>query len=305
VSNDWDDTVAALPGALESELRRGRAYLVVVRGTHVGRIYPVIEPDMVIGRGVGSDLQLEDDGVSRFHCKLRHEGLDIILEDLGSRNGTYRNGERVGPGTPALEEGDRLQIGTTSVLRFTYEEADVESSATPVPSDPNSSIDPLTGTHSRRYFVDQLQDEVAAALKRGSPLSLLLIDIDRFTDIGTERGQPFADQLTIRLAGHIRDSSRKGDIVARLAGAEFGLLSHSASPGDTFMMAERLRKSSSGVLTPADAPRPITLSIAIAALHELRIRGANDLLIAAGTALHRARAQGGDVVMLCTQDLLR
>lgn len=304
MNNDWDDTVAALPGAIESELRQGRAYLVVVRGSHVGEIYPVLQNDMVIGRGVGADLRLDDDGVSRFHCKLRRTDDGIMIEDLNSRNGTYCNGARIVPGSPALAEGDRLQIGTTIVLRFTYEEAD-DAESTPAPDNQIEVTDPLTGAHSRRYFVDRLQDEVGSALKRGSPLSLVLIQIDRFPEIVATHGQNFADQVTVKLATHIRDNIRKGDVLARLGGGEFCLMSHSASPGDTFMLAERLRKSSTKVISPAEAPQRITLSIAVAALHELKIGGGNDLLIAAGTALHRARSQGGDLVVLCTQELLR
>jgi len=304
VNNNWDDTVAALPGEIESELRQGRAYLVVVRGSHVGEIYPVLQTDMVIGRGVGADLRLDDDGVSRFHCKLRRTDDGIVIEDLASRNGTYCNGTRVVPGAPVLAEGDRLQIGTTIVLRFTYEEAD-DSEAPPEPDSQVEVTDPLTGTHSRRYFVDLLQNEVGAALKRGSPLSLVLIQIDRYTDLCATHGQAYVDQVTIRLAAHIRDNIRKVDVLARIGGGEFSLMSHAASPGDTFMLAERLRKSSAKVLAPADAPQRITLSIAVAALHELKISGGNDLLIAAGTGLHRARIQGGDLVVLCTQELLR
>ncbi len=304
VTNDWDDTVAALPVPLDAAAGRGRAYLVVVRGSNVGEIYPVLAPDMVIGRAPGADLRLNDEGVSRFHCRLRHEGAGIVIEDLASRNGTFCNGDRVKAGMRALIEGDRLQIGTTSVLRFTYEET-VDAVAPP-PEAQAGVRDPLTGTFSGRYFVDRLQGEVEFALRHRSPLSLLLLHIDRFADLSATRGQGFIDQLVTGLANHILDNIREEDIVARFTGGEFGLMSRSASPGDTFMLAERLRSSSSGLsIQTTEGAHKITLSLAVAAVSELRIETANDLLIAANTALHRARSQGGDRVVLCTQDLLR
>ena len=152
--NDWDDT-ALVPGTMEPA-RQGRAYLVVVRGSNVGEIYLVAGPELVIGRATGADLRLNDEGVSRFHCKLRHQPEGIVVEDLDSRNGTFCNGVRIVPGMPPLAEGDRLQIGTTSVLRFTYEET-VESAT---PPEDQSTRDSLTNTYTRRYFVDRLQTEV-------------------------------------------------------------------------------------------------------------------------------------------------
>ncbi|MDB4961856.1 MAG: hypothetical protein JWP01_1855 [Myxococcales bacterium] len=306
MNDDWDDTVAALPGTIDlEEPRQGRAYVVVVRGAKVGQIHPVSSPDMVIGRAAGADLVLEDEGVSRFHCRLRHTPGGVVVDDMNSRNGTYRNGEKVVSGMAPLEEGDRLQIGTTTVLRFTYEET-ADAGETPSPDAHESVRDTLTGMYSRRYFVDRLQVEVAYALEHRSPLSLLLIHIDRFADICASQGQPFGDQLTTSLANHIVEKIHKEDIVARLAAGSFAMMARSASPGDTFMLAERLRSSTAGLTVPgATGPERITLSLAVGSVSELRIESANDLMTAAGTALHRARSQGGDRVVLCTQDLLR
>ncbi|MBA3455604.1 MAG: GGDEF domain-containing protein [Deltaproteobacteria bacterium] len=305
MDDDWDDTVAALPGTIDLGPRYGRAYLVVVRGAAIGRVYPLLEGDIVIGRASGADLQLEDEGVSRFHCRLRRNDSGIMVDDLNSRNGTYCNGEKVIPGMPPLAEGDRLQIGTTTVLRFTFDEA-ADAGETPSPDAHVSPRDALTGMYSRRYFIDRLQVEVAAALKDKGPLSLVLIHVDRFADICLHQGAAFGDELTTAVAKHIIAKIYGDDIIARLAGGSFAMLARSSSPGDTFMLAERLRTSTSSLTVPgASGPEKITLSLAVGSITELRIETANDLMMAAGTALHRARSQGGDRVVLCTQDLLR
>lgn len=302
LTDDWDDTVAVDPGSIEPD--EGEAYFVVVRGTNVGETYPILGPTMVIGRAAGVDLRLNDEGVSRFHCKLRYEGNRVLIEDLSSRNGTFCNGERVATTQRALVEGDRVQIGTTSVLRFTYVE-DL-GTATPAPEATLTGVrDALTGTFSRRRFVEQLEHDVELAQTNRRPLSLVLVRIDRFAEICEAHGQTFGDQLTIEVANHIRAMVRDEHLLARIAGGEFGLMSRLTSPGDTFMLAERVRKTTDGLsVPPGDGAKPVTLSLGVASLGELRIERAHDLLVAAGTALHRARSLGGNRAVMCTQELL-
>jgi diguanylate cyclase (GGDEF)-like protein len=293
LSDDWEDTVAALPGDIETDPGPSQAYLVVVRGTNVGESYPVTAPYMVLGRGAGVDLRVNDEGVSRFHCKLHKKDDGIFVEDLGSRNGTYCNGERVLPGMRLLVEGDRLQVGTTFVFRFTH----VEHEDLAPPPEPSAELhDPLTGAFGRRYFMERLDADVTQALSLNIPLSLVLVHIDRFAEIAADQGQQALDRFTLILATQIRENIRKDDVLARIGPGDFALVSLWASPGDTFMFAERVRKR---------AEPPVTLSLGIAAMSELDIRTAHDLLSAAGSALHRARVDGGNRSVLCMPDLVR
>jgi diguanylate cyclase (GGDEF)-like protein len=299
VNHDWSDTVTAAPGWLEQD-DASQAYLVVVRGRSVGKTYPVTGPEMVIGRAAGVDLQIDDEGVSRFHCKLRQDGNQVFVEDLGSRNGTYCNGERVVPGMRPLMEGDRLQIGASSVLRFTY----VEGAAAAVPEGEDAANrDPLTGVFSRRYFMDRLDHEIVQSEK--SPLALVLVHIDSYDEIAAAQGQEFANQVTIQVAGLVRQSTHKDDMLARLDSGDFALMSRRASPADVFMLAERLRKAAL-TLNPMTASGPVrvTLSLGVAAANELGVESVYELLIAAGNALYRATKGGGNRAVLCTQDLM-
>jgi len=71
------------------------AYLVVMAGSNVGEMYKLDKEQLVIGRGDKADLRLLDDGISRDHARVVKDGAEMMLEDMGSTNGTYCNGARV------------------------------------------------------------------------------------------------------------------------------------------------------------------------------------------------------------------
>ena len=71
----------------------------------------------VLGRGDGADIKLEDSFASTSHARLSPQGDVVVLEDLGSTNGTYLNGEPL-RGPQPLHVGDRIRIGDSE---FTFE----------------------------------------------------------------------------------------------------------------------------------------------------------------------------------------
>jgi DNA-binding NarL/FixJ family response regulator len=92
-----------------------RAYLDVLSGTTPCRV--ALDRDtIVVGRSRSADLRLDVDGVSRKHARVVRSGVCAVnLIDLGAKNGTFVNGERVD--IAALHHGDRIQIGPV-VLEF-------------------------------------------------------------------------------------------------------------------------------------------------------------------------------------------
>ena len=75
-----------------------------------GRSFPVDADEMTIGRAPGCAVLLDDPTVSSLHARLTRRGDQVVLEDLGSRNGTLLNGRRLKVAT-ALAPGDRLGVG--------------------------------------------------------------------------------------------------------------------------------------------------------------------------------------------------
>jgi hypothetical protein len=88
--------------------------LAIIRGSDEGTERP-LDRELTIGRDPGADLTLDDAGVSRRHARLTlADGEGPVIEDLGSSNGTFVNGERVG-GERRLADGDEIRIGETAI----------------------------------------------------------------------------------------------------------------------------------------------------------------------------------------------
>ncbi|MGH9280299.1 MAG: FHA domain-containing protein [Acidimicrobiales bacterium] len=108
-------------------------WLVIVRGRRKGRDFRIDKEVSVLGREGTCDYVIEDDSVSRQHCRIRREGENFILFDLGSGNGTFLNGEQVQKAE--LRDGDLFKVGETIVLfkeakaRVSIDQADVRTTA--------------------------------------------------------------------------------------------------------------------------------------------------------------------------------
>jgi pSer/pThr/pTyr-binding forkhead associated (FHA) protein len=106
------------------------AFLVVLGDKGSGMAHP-IPGSMSIGRGGGVDLSLQDPGVSRRHAAVRVDGTTVVIEDLGSANGTCVNGERIDTAT-RVEGGDVIELGSTRLeVRVETGEAGISTPVTP------------------------------------------------------------------------------------------------------------------------------------------------------------------------------
>lgn len=84
--------------------------LLVANGKKAGQVVPVTGPKFFIGRAEDCHLRPRTDTVSRHHCAILYEGGFVLVRDLGSKNGTFVNDERIRP-EAELKNGDRLRIG--------------------------------------------------------------------------------------------------------------------------------------------------------------------------------------------------
>ena len=86
--------------------------LVVRKGPNVGQAFPLEGSPLIIGRDPMSDIVLNDPEVSRQHVRLTRTTDGYQLEDLGSTNGTYVDGERLSSEPHPLQPGQSISIGS-------------------------------------------------------------------------------------------------------------------------------------------------------------------------------------------------
>lgn len=94
-----------------------------------GQEHPLRNQVSTLGRAVECDVVISSMSVSREHTRIRHEGRRWFVDDLGSTNGTYLNGERV-IGSLTLLDGDSLKIGDVT---FIFHDPDTTTRENPVP----------------------------------------------------------------------------------------------------------------------------------------------------------------------------
>src|SRR3954453_685301 len=290
---DQTHTQPATPAESDKEQKRNLAYLVVLAGVSAGEMFKLQVDTTIIGRGPRCGVRLNDEGVSREHCQLvrepRKDGDKIILEDLGSTNGTFCNGARVD--RRALTDGDKIMVGSTSILKFTYHDyLDEVFQRQMYESALRAGLNKI---FNRRYFADQLQKEFAFALRHKTPLALIFIDIDHFKAINDTRGHAAGDGVLSDLSALLASLLRTEDVLARFGGEEFTILCRGTDLASARIVAERLRSSVERRRFEFDKSRiPVTISVGVAAVPDPAIKDDAAFLAGADRAMYEAKASG-------------
>ncbi len=284
-------TIRLEPNALErGRDGRKRAFVVVLSGDRMGEMFPLREGTRTtIGRGLQTDVRINDEGISRTHAAVEEEGGTYYLCDAGSTNGTFANGTRVD--RQPLSEGDKIQIGASSVLKFTFnDDLDEDFQRNLYES---ALRDRLTGIFNRGYFSNRLESDVAFALRHGKPLSLVIFDVDDFEPINDEHGQPVGDQVLSTLAHRVLGTTRSEDIFARFGGAEFALICRDVDAIRASRAAYRIKETVGGKpFEVGGKSLVVTVSIGVADLGMLVEPKAEALVEAADAALYLAKRSG-------------
>jgi diguanylate cyclase (GGDEF)-like protein len=251
---------------------------------------------LLIGRGRDADIRIQGDGISRQHARMKVGAEGVQFEDLGSTNGSFVNGEKVE--RALLQDGDKIQLGTATILKFTYQdEIDEDFQRQMFES---ASRDALTQVYNKRFFVERLNSEFAYAIRHRALLSLIIFDIDHFKRINDTYGHLAGDSVLRQLGALLDDAVRKVDIVARYGGEEFVMLLPETNREGGILFAERLRDRIAGKAFDVGLEQPVhlTVSIGIASFPSPRVTTTEDLFARADEALYRAKSGGRNRV--CT-----
>lgn len=156
--------------------------------------------------------------------------------------------------------------------------------------------DPLTGLYNRRYLEEMLTREIARAERGGSPMSILMLDVDHFKNVNDVYGHPVGDLVLKALAGKLTAGTRRADIVCRYGGEEFAIILVEASLKNAFQRADKLRQTVQEMAIPyQDGTLRITISAGVATYPDHSQDG-KELLELADQALYAAKQAGRNCV---------
>lgn len=127
------------------------------------------------------------------------------------------------------------------------------------------NTDVLTGLPNRRYALNRLEQEAAAALRANQPLSVLMLDLDHFKSVNDTLGHDVGDQVLAHAANLMRETARSNDIVCRLGGEEFLVIAPNTDGSTALLLAERIRNAiEENQLQGFVLRYPVTVSIGVA-----------------------------------------
>ncbi|HEX5714627.1 MAG TPA: GGDEF domain-containing protein [Thermoanaerobaculia bacterium] len=250
-----------------------------------------------IGRSSSVAISLpEVMSISRKHARLRYVGSVVTVEDLGSTNGTYVNGQAI-HGRTVLKTGDRFQ---TAAVHFKFlHEQDVES-AYHMAIYELVSLDGLTEIYNKRKFEEEIQREFARSQRHVRPLSLVIFDLDEFKRINDTYGHLCGDFALKQVALLARELVRPEQTLARVGGDEFVILSPETTGPQAETLALKLRDR---VLDLdhryGDLKISLSCSFGVAQLDE-KMATSQDLYHAADHALLLSKRSGRNRVAVYT-----
>jgi diguanylate cyclase (GGDEF)-like protein len=275
------------PSALSWGKRR--PHFLFVAGAHVGEVHQIVKARTTIGRSPSADIRILDDGTSREHVEILIEGDRLVVRDLDSTNGTFRNGDRID--VAEIAEGDKVTLGTTAVLMLSYR--DGIDAAFEEHICRSVTHDELTDALKRESFLERLESDVAKSRRHSTPVALIAWDLDDLSSFNDRHGYSAGDRILAATTKAVTGSIRREDAIGRRGGEEFTLSSRGTRPEVALLVAERLRRRVEETAVDSDgSPARVTASFGVAECVANRIDDAETLLAAADAALGRAKAAG-------------
>jgi len=268
------------------------ACLVVIYGLELGKKFNLNRPQIIIGRSSKADIQIDQEAVSRNHCKIINTGKAILLRDMGSTNGTYINDELIDE--YVLRDGDYIKVGR-SIFKF-LSGTNIEN-AYHEEIYRLTTVDGLTQIFNKRYFAETLEREIGRAQRYRRDLSLILFDIDHFKNVNDTYGHLAGDSVLKQLANVIKGRIRREDVLARYGGEEFAIILPEIDHHNALAFGEKIRRiTEKAMFRFEDTDIPVTVSVGIATLTP-EVQDLSEFIKLADDRLYAAKANGRNCVV--------
>jgi two-component system cell cycle response regulator len=277
---------------------RTKGVITVLSGVETGRVMAVGDTVVLkIGRAPDCGLRFDDASVSSAHANLACIGGQHVFSDARSTNGSYVNDVRVTEPV-ILKDGDRIQLGSSTFLRFSLVDPEEENALRRVYE--AALRDGLTGVYNRKHLEERLDAEVSFALRHDTHLSVVMIDVDFFKRVNDTYGHLGGDAVLKTVAGILGTGLRAEDIVARYGGEEFTIVARNIDVARACALAERLRYAIAQTVVPFNGHQiRVTSSAGVASLAccPPDKRDRTTLVGIADKRLYRAKETGRDRVV--------
>ncbi|HVL16136.1 MAG TPA: GGDEF domain-containing protein [Gemmata sp.] len=263
-------------------------------GPHMGCRYPLADRTVFLGRGEDCDIRLQDHSVSRKHARIDATPDGYYVHDQKSTNGTFVNDRQLETAV-LLQDGDYLRVGNC-IYRYLAGgniEAEYHEEIYRL-----TILDGLTQIHNQRYLAEFLDREVVRSQRHCRPLSVLMLDIDRFKLINDNFGHLCGDFVLRELVDVVRTAVRKEDLLARYGGEEFAMVLVETDTAGAVGVGERIRESVAAHQFRFEAtPLNLTVSIGVATTAGDLTMTPAGLLKAADDNLYTAKRTGRNRVV--------
>ena len=201
---------------------------------------------------------------------LEEAAAHLGRENLDHRIDVHGNDELARVGSAFNTMADKLQVSRKELQHLALH-------------------DSLTGLPNGALFLEQLQHAIARARRKGTPISVLFLDLDGFKSVNDTLGHAAGDELLAGVGERLRRSLREGDTVARLGGDEFGILLEEELQGAT-RTAQRLVREFERPWSLSSGYASVGVSIGIASRDGEE--DLDELLRQADAAMYAAKASG-------------
>lgn len=219
--------------------------LRVVAGRDMLRFVTLEEDEVVvIGRDETATLELSDASVSRRHAKVRFLDGQVLVEDLGSTNGTAVNGQIIDRAT--LNVGDHLEVGAVSLRLDLLSLEEVGHLESVIQRLEAPKRDQLTGLLTRAYIDEELGDLMVRCGRGSIDLACVFLDIDHFKQVNDRFGHQVGDDALVAVSRLLMVSLRDTDPAIRYGGEELLMILQGSNEVGAFEVAERIRKAVHG-----------------------------------------------------------
>lgn len=268
--------------------------LLIGPAVDVGRQW-LITKTMIIGRNRDADICINDRSVSNRHAELQQKRGQLQIADLNSTNGTRVDGVKVSPNEPhKLSDNNQIKVGKI-ILKF-QAQGNIETSKNQLTFN-RAQLDPLTNIFNKGAFLNQGREIFDQASITGTPLTLIVFDLDDFKLVNDAYGHACGDYVLTEIVNIISNRLiRQSDFFARFGGEEFCIILLDTNRDKGVEAAERILTTiANHDFEYNNFNFQVTLSLGVAELNK-NTRNFDELFESADQATYKSKQSGKNKV---------